>query len=155
MRYLFLVLFLFLSKSVFAEGDSLKKSIDIATKGNDIQSERLKIAAENIANEHTTSDKPGGDPYRRKIMFVENKFDKKKKTNLLKVKKYSEDKSPLEMKYDPTHPSANANGYVKMPNVRKLIELADASEAQRSYEANLGVIELSRSMIGKTLDVIR
>jgi len=139
----------------FAAKDSLQKSIEIATKGNEIQSERIKIAAENIANEHTTSNKPGGDPYRRKVVFVENKYDKKRQNNLLKVKKYGEDKSSFEMKYDPSHPSADANGYVKMPNVRKMIEMADASEAQRSYEANLGVIEMSRSMINKTLDVIR
>jgi flagellar basal-body rod protein FlgC len=59
------------------------------------------------------------------------------------------------MRYDPTHPSANANGYVKMPNVRKLVEMADASEAQRAYEANLGVVEMSRSMIQKSLEAIR
>lgn len=155
MRNLAFILFLIFAKSACATEDSLQKSIQIATKGNEIQSERLKIAAENLANEHTTSDKPGGQPYRRKIMFVENKFDKKKKSNLLRVKKFSEDKSPLEIRHDPTHPAADANGYVKMPNVRKMVEMADASEAQRSYEANLGVIEMSRSMIGKTLDVIR
>lgn len=155
MRYCLILILALLAKNAIALEDSLMKSVEIATKGNDIQSERMKIAAENIANEHSTSEKPGGDPYRRKVMFVENKYDKKKKANLLKVKKYSEDKSPFEIKYDPTHPSADARGYVKMPNVRKMVELGDASEAQRTYEANLGVIELSRSMIGKTLDVIR
>lgn len=144
-----------LPKTTFALEDSLQKSIEIAMQGNNIQSERLKIVAENIANEYSTSEKPGEDPYRRKIMFVENKYDKKKRTNLVRVKKYSEDKSDFEIKYDPTHPSANADGYVKMPNVKKLVEMADASEAQRAYEANLGVVEMSRSMIQKSLEAIR
>ena len=155
MRYIILALALLLPAHSFALEDSLQKSIEIAMQGNNIQSERLKIVAENLANEYSTSAKPGGDPYRRKIMFVDNKYDKKKKTHLLRVKKYSEDKSDFEIKYDPTHPSANADGYVKMPNVRKMIELADASEAQRAYEANLGVVEMSRSMIQKSLEAIR
>jgi len=158
MRYFILrtlVLIFLLPKIIFALDDSLQKSIEIAAEGNNIQSERLKIIAENIANEYSTSEKPGGDPYRRKIMFVENKYDKKKRANFLKVKKYSEDKSPFEIKYDPTHPSADAQGYVKMPNVKKIIEMSDAGEAQRAYEANLGVIEISRSMIQKSLEAIR
>mgnify|MGYP000287628861 CR=1 FL=1 len=155
MKYVILVLALLLPKISFALEDSLQKSIEIAMQGNNIQSERLKIVAENIANEYSTSEKPGGDPYRRKIMFVENKYDKKKKTHLIRVKKYSEDKSDFEIVYDPTHPSANENGYVKKPNVKKMIELADASEAQRAYEANLGVVEMSRGMIQKSLEAIR
>lgn len=155
MKHLLFTFALLFASNIYAAEDSLSKAIDIATRGNDIQSERLKIAAENIANEHTTSDKPGGKPYRRKIMFVENKYEKGKKTHLLRVKKYSEDKAPFEVKHDPTHPAADANGYVLMPNIRKMIEMADAAEAQRSYEANLGVIELSRSMMNKTIDVIR
>ena len=154
MTMLVLVAILFPETS-FALEDSLQKSIEIALQGNNIQSERLKIVAENIANEYSTSEKPGGDPYRRKIMFVENKYDKKKRTNLIRVKKYDEDKSDFEIRYDPTHPSANVDGYVKMPNVKKMVEMADASEAQRAYEANLGVVEMSRSMIQKSLEAIR
>jgi flagellar basal-body rod protein FlgC len=141
--------------NVCALEDSLQKAIEVAAQANHIQSERIKVVAENLANESSTSDVPGGDPYRRKIIFVENKYDKNKKTNLLRVKKYDEDKSPFIMRYDPAHPAADANGYVKMPNIRKEIERSDASEAQRAYEANLGVIEMSRSMTQKSLDVIR
>ena len=153
--FLILLALSFVVSNSFALDDSLQKSIEIASQGNDIQSERLKIVAENIANEYSTSDKPGGDPYRRKTLIVENKYNKKKRTNLLGVKKYSEDKSAYEIRYDPNHPAADAKGYVKFPNVSRMVEMGDASEAQRSYEANLGVIELSRSMINKTLDVIR
>ncbi len=150
-----LILALLLPNTSIALEDSLQKSIEIAMQGNNIQSERLKIVAENVANEYSTSEKPGGTPYRRKIMFVENKYDKKKRVNLLRVKKYSEDKSDFEMRYDPTHPSADSKGYVKMPNVKRMVELADSGEAQRAYEANLGVVEISRSMIQKSLEAIR
>ena len=88
-------------------------------------------------------------------MFVENKYDKQKKTNLLRVKKFDVDKSPFLLKYEPSHPAADVNGYVKIPNVSKEIERSDASEAQRAYEANLGIIETSRTMMQKTLDVIK
>jgi flagellar basal-body rod protein FlgC len=139
----------------WATPDSLQNAIEIASQGNNIQSERLKIVAENIANELSTSDVPGGDPYRRKVMFVENKYDKHKKTHLLRVKKYDVDKSDFSFKYEPSHPAADINGYVKMPNIRREIERADASEAQRAYEANLEVIATSRAMMQKNLDVIR
>ena len=146
---------LLLPKIATALEDSLQRSIEIAMQGNNIQSERMKIIAENIANEYSTNEKPGGDPYRRKTLIVENKYDKKKRMNLLKVKKYSEDKSDFEIRYDPNHPSADSRGYVKMPNVKKLIEMSDAGEAQRSYEANLGVVEMSRAMMQKSLEAIR
>ena len=152
---LIIILLLVLPVKVFAIEDSLQKAIEVAAQGNNIQSERLKIVAENLANELTTSDTPGGNPYKRKIMFVENKYDKHKKTNLLRVKKYDVDKAPFELKYEPSHPAADINGYVKMPNIKKEIERSDASEAQRAYEANLGVIETSRAMMQKSLEVIR
>lgn len=135
--------------------DGLNKAVEIAAQANNIQSERLKVAAENIANQNSTSDIPGGDPYRRKIIFVENKYDKNKKTHLLRVKKYDEDKRPFEIKYDPSHPAADSNGYVKLPNIKLEVERSDASEAQRAYEANLGVIDMSRSMMQKSLDIIK
>lgn len=156
MSRLSFIILLLLPLQSFALEDSIQKAIEIASQGNNIQSERLKIAAENLANDLSTSNVPGGDPYRRKIMFVDNKYDKHKKTNLLRVKRYSEDKkTPFVVKYDPSHPAADLKGYVKMPNITKEIERSDASEAQRAYEANLGVIEISRAMMQKSLDIIR
>ena len=135
--------------------DPLQKTIEIAIHGSNFQAERLKIAAENMANEFSTSSQAGGNPYRRKIVFAKNNFDKKLKTNIIKVRKFDVDKSPFTLKYDPNHPAADLNGYVKMPNIRKEIERADASEAQRSFEANLSIIEMSRSMTQKTLEVMK
>ena len=58
-------------------------------------------------------------------------------------------------KYEPGHPSADANGYVKYPNVNPLIEMTDMREAQRSYEANLNVISATRRMLQRTIDILR
>ncbi len=138
------------------KGDSLKQAIKTAESGTKLQAERLKIISENLANEHTTSTAPGSDPYRRKTIHAKNVYDKKSKAQLVKVKKYAEDhKTPFEVKYDPNHPAADVNGYVKTPNVNKEIERADALEAQRSYEANLSAIETIKSMQSKTLEILR
>ena len=144
-----------ISSPSFAEGDSLQNAMDIAINGTKFQAERMTVAAENLANESSTSMAPGGDPYRRKVIFAENKYDKTRGMNLIRVRKYDVDKTPFVLKYDPQHPAADLNGYVKLPNVMRDIERADASEAQRTYEANLGVIEVSRSMMQKTIDAIK
>ena len=139
----------------YALEDNLQKAVEIAIHGGNFQAERLKIATENMANEHSTSFQPGGDPYRRKVVFAKNSYNKRLKTNVLRVRKFDTDKAPFIMKYDPNHPAADLNGYVKLPNIHKEIERADASEAQRSYEANLSIIEMSKAMMQKTIEVIK
>jgi len=75
---------------------------------------------------------------------------------MVEVDKISPDtNAEFVLKYDPSHPAADAKGYVKMPNVNTMIEMMDMREAQRSYEANLGVIEMARSMLLRTIDMIR
>lgn len=153
-----IVLFIMITipiSSALALEDSLEKAVEIAVHGTKFQAARMTVAAENIANESSTAMTPGGDPYRRKIIFAKNNYDKRLKTNVVSVRKYDVDKRPFQLKYDPQHPAADLNGYVKLPNIHNEIERADASEAQRTYEANLGVVEVSRSMIQKTVDAIR
>lgn len=135
--------------------DDLQKTATIAAHSIKVHAQRMKVAAENLANEDTTSQTPGGSPYRRKIIFAENVFDRKLKTDIVKIKRVSVDKAPFIIKYDPNHPSADINGYVKYPNIRKEIERADANEAQRSYEANLSIIEMSRAMMQHTIEAIK
>lgn len=147
--------FLVGTSTSYALEDNLQKAVEIAIHGGNFQAERLKIATENMANEHSTSFQPGGDPYRRKVVFAKNNYNKRLKTNVLKVRKFDTDKSPFIMKYDPNHPAADLNGYIKLPNIHKEIERADASEAQRSYEANLSIIEMSKAMMQKTIEVIK
>jgi flagellar basal-body rod protein FlgC len=134
--------------------DDLKKASAIARHGAKFQAERLKIAAENIANEDSTGTTPGADAYRRKIIFAENKYDKKLRTTVIKTKKIDIDKADFIMKFDPHHPAANDDGYVKYPNITREIERADAAEAQRGYEANLNVMEVTNSLMQKTIEAM-
>lgn len=155
MKFLFSVIILLTSiKLVVA--DNLREASSIAARGMEIQSKRMTVISENLANELSTSDQPGGEPYRRKKIFVENKLDRNKKHNILKVKKIEIDKkTPLIMKYEPEHPAADEQGYVRYPNVTREIERADYSEAQRSYEVNLAVVELSKKMMQKTIEAMK
>jgi len=142
------------SGSMGSFADNLKQAVEIAAHGSKFQAERLKIAAENLANEDSTGVTPGADPYRRKVIFAENRYDKKLRTNVIRTKQVDVDNSEFIVKYDPYHPAANAEGLVKYPNVTREIERADASEAQRSYEANLSVIEVTNSLMQKTVEAI-
>ncbi|MFY7851894.1 MAG: flagellar basal body rod protein FlgC [Brevundimonas sp.] len=113
----------------------------------------MRIIAENIANANSTSRTPGGDPYRRQVpVFEPMRIDAGQGVEMVRV---TPDRSDFKVEYDPGHPSADAEGYVKLPNVNTLIESLDMKAAQRAYEANLTVIETARAMQLRTLDLIR
>jgi flagellar basal-body rod protein FlgC len=152
-QILFIMLLSQLQFSV-AFGDSLKQAVEIAAHGTRFQAERLKIAAENLANEDSTGSTPGADAYRRKVIFTDNKYNAKLGTRVITTKKVDIDNSDFIMKFDPHHPAANTEGYVKYPNDIREIERADASEAQRGYEVNLSVIEISNTLMNKTVEAI-
>ena len=135
--------------------DNLALSKQIAASGMKAQSMRLRIVSENMANADSLSKVPGGQPYRRKILTFRNELDKATGAEMVKVGRVSKDRSELERKYDPNHPAAGVDGYVLMPNVNPLTETMDMKEAQRSYEANLNVISVSKDMMTRTLDIIR
>lgn len=114
---------------------------------------RMRIIAENIANANSTARTPGGDPYRRQVpVFEPVRTEGGQGVKMVQV---SPDQSDFKLEYDPGHPSAGPDGYVKMPNVNTLIESLDMKAAQRAYEANLTVIETARAMDLRTLDLIR
>lgn len=133
----------------------LMKSIKISASGMQAQGVRLKVIAENLANADSISDTPGGNPYRRKVVTFTDVLDRKLGADLVKVKNIGTDTSPFREKYDATSPAADANGYVKMPNVNPLIELMDMREAQRSYEANLRIVDVAKNMMTRTIDLLR
>ena len=120
-----------------------------------IKGERLKVISENIANADSISPVQGGDPYRRKIVTFQNVLDRKLGADLVRVKGVELDKSEFKKNYNPGHPAADKNGYVSLPNVNPLIEMMDMREAQRSYEANLRIISVSKSMLTRTIDLLR
>ena len=133
----------------------LMDSLAISAAGMRVQGERLRVISENIANVDSVSEVPGGDPYRRKTITFQNALDREMGVNLVKVKKVGLDPSEFTRKYDPNNPAADKAGYVKLPNVNALIEMNDMREAQRSYEANLKVIEVARGMLTRTIDLLR
>ncbi len=133
----------------------LINSIKISASGMRAQGTRLRVLAENVANAESVGSKPGDDPYRRKIITFDNVLDRDLNADLVKVSKIGRDQSNFNLVYEPTHPLADDQGYLKMPNVNSLIELTDLREAERSYEANMSVIESSKSLIQRTIDLIR
>ena len=117
------------------------------------QQSRMRVIAENIANANSTARTPGGEPYRRQMpVFQPREVDGATGVALAEVRP---DQSDFNLEYDPSHPAANAEGYVMRPNVNTLVEAMDMREAQRAYEANLNVIETARSMDMRTLDIIK
>jgi flagellar basal-body rod protein FlgC len=131
------------------------KSMAIAASGLRAQSGRMRVIAENIANAESTAQRPGGNPYRRKIPTFRSEMDRALEAQTMTMGKVRQDPSEFRTKYEPGHPAADANGYVKYPNVNSLVEMTDMREAQRSYEANLNVIGATRRMIQKTIDLLR
>lgn len=133
----------------------LMESLMISAAGMRVQGERLRVVAENVANADSVSEVPGGDPYRRKTISFRNALDRELGIETVQVQKVGLDQSDFKLKYEPGNPAADAKGYVKLPNVNALIEMTDMREAQRSYEANLRAIEVARTMLQRTIDLIR
>ena len=131
------------------------KSIALAASSLRAQAGRMRIIAENLANADSTATQPGSDPYRRKIVTFRNEYDKALDAQVIGLGRVRTDPSDFRQKYEPGHPSADANGNVKYPNVNSLIEMTDMREAQRSYEASVNVISASRCMIQRTLDILK
>ncbi len=124
------------------------KSLDVTTSGLKAQATRLRHLSENISN----ADTPG---YRRKTVAFETAFNSGSRVTSVETSRVRLDRSALERVYDPTHPMADENGYYDGSNVDLLIELSDAREAQRSYEANLKVFEQTRKMSGSLMELLR
>lgn len=133
----------------------LLDSLKVSASGLKAQATRLRTISENLANANSTATTPGGDPYRRKIPTFRAVLDRVLGVTMVEPGKVALDNSQFEMRYDPANPAADEKGYVKLPNVNSLIELADMREAERSYDANLEVIEASRSMLQRALDILR
>ena len=136
--------------------NDILNSMKISAMGMKAQGTRLRVITENVANADTTGLTPGSEPYHRQIITFKNEMDKQAGVDLVSVDKIRPDnKTAFPMKYIPDHPAADAQGMMKMPNINALIELMDVREAQRSYEANLGLIEQAKNMAQRTIDLLR
>jgi flagellar basal-body rod protein FlgC len=131
------------------------KSIAIAASGLRAQAGRMRILSENIANADSTASGPGAEPYRRKIPTFHAELDRSLDAQVVGLGRIARDASDFRVKYEPGHPSADANGNVKYPNVNSLVEITDMREAQRSYEANVSVIAATRRMIQRTIEILK
>lgn len=130
-------------------------SMRIAATGLHAQTARMRVLAENLANADSAGKSPGEDPYRRKIPTFKSMMDNDIGGEVVKIGRIALDQSEFETRYEPGHPAADASGYVKYPNVNSLIETMDMREAQRSYEANLNVVTVTRQMLGQTIDLLK
>jgi flagellar basal-body rod protein FlgC len=135
-------------------GDFLS-SLKIAATGLHAQSARMRVIAENIANADSAGKTPGEDPYRRRIPTFKAVMDDEAGGKVVQIGRLAYDMSDFQSRYEPGHPAADEKGYVRYPNVNSLIETMDMREAQRTYEANLNVVTVTRQMLGSTIDILR
>jgi flagellar basal-body rod protein FlgC len=135
--------------------NDLTRSLTISAAGMDAQTMRLRVIAENLANQDTTGSTAGADPYRRKTITFQNRLNTATGTETVAVKEIGKDASEFPTRYDPANPAANAQGYVKLPNVNTFVEMMDMREAQRSYSANLNVMQATRTMLNRTIELLK
>jgi flagellar basal-body rod protein FlgC len=136
-------------------GADLNTSLQVSAAGMQVQVARIKIIAENLANQNTTGSTPGADAYRRRTVSFQNQIDKAVGVETVSVKSVGTDKGAQPLRYDPSNPGADKNGYVKTPNVNSFVELMDMRDAEQAYSANLNVASTTRAMLNQTLDLLK
>ncbi|WP_407493733.1 flagellar basal body rod protein FlgC [Pseudooceanicola sp. MF1-13] len=125
-----------------------QNSLSVSASGLKAQAQRLRHVSENIAN----ADTPG---YRRKTVPFENVVAAGQAEGMVKTGRVKLDQSDLARVYDPSHPMADETGHFDGSNVDLVIEIADAREAQRSYEANLKMFDQARQMSSSLMELLR
>jgi flagellar basal-body rod protein FlgC len=130
-------------------------SLYIAAAGLRAQSGRMRIIAENLANADSTSQSSNGEPYRRRIATMSSDFDAQLNATVVKLGDPVPDNADFRLQYDPGNPAADKQGYTHLPNVNALVEMMDMRAAQRTYEANLQVMDGARAMLTRTIDLLR
>ena len=140
----------------------LENSLRVSAAGLQAQSTRLRVVAENLANKDSTGSSPGADPYRRKTVTFGAHVERGlagdgggAPVSTVKVSRIGTAPGEFTETYDPAHPAADARGYVKRPNVDSLVEVMDMREAQRSYSANVSVLEVTRGMLTRIIETLR
>lgn len=127
--------------------------LKVSATGLEAQKIRLNTIASNLANINSTRT-PEGGPYRRKdVLFMSYVYDST--AYGVDVKEIVEDKRPFRVVFDPSHPDADKEGYVKYPNINPMEEMINLISASRAYEANLTMINSYKDMFLRTLDLLR
>lgn len=133
----------------------LDRALRISAAGMQAQATRLRVVAENLANRDSTGETAEADPYRRRTITFASRLDRSLGANTVRVSRIGTQQGEFPRHFEPGHPAANEQGYVRMPNVDSLIEVMDMREAQRSYGANLAVLEASRGMLARVIEALR
>jgi flagellar basal-body rod protein FlgC len=142
--------------------------LDVSATGLTAQRLRMDVTAENLANAQTTRG-ANGQPYRRKEVILQEipqgGFGAQLSSAMgvggaasaggVQVAQIAEDSTPGKLVYDPGHPDANAQGYVRMPNVDTVTEMVDLIDSSRAYEANVTAMQSTKQMLAKTLDLLK
>jgi flagellar basal-body rod protein FlgC len=144
-------------------------AFDVSASGLTAERLRMDVTAENLANAQTTRG-ANGQPYRRKEVVLEQSAGQggfgaslaaamgtgaSGQPGGVEVAGIVEDQTPFKTIYDPGHPDADAQGYVRMPNVDTVTEMVDLISASRAYEANVTAMQTAKQMFAKTLDLLR
>lgn len=132
----------------------LVKALQISAAGMQAQGVRIRVISENIANADSLATSPGGQPYQRKTVSFTDQLDRALGVETVRVSQIGVDPTAFTKRFDPHHPAADASGYVLVPNVNPLVEMVDMQEAQRSYQANLSVLQSARTMLRQTADLL-
>ena len=133
----------------------LDKAMTISARGMDVETTRLRVIAENLANQDSTGSTPGADAFRRKTITFENSMDQTLGVSTVRVKQIGTDASEQQLRFDPSNPAANKDGYVKQPNVNSFVEVMDMKEAERGYNANLSVMQATRDMLNRAIQLLK
>ncbi|MEJ5227439.1 flagellar basal body rod protein FlgC [Thermodesulfovibrio sp.] len=127
--------------------------LKVAATGLEAQKIRLNVIASNLANVNSTRT-PEGGPYRRKdVLFTTYIYDQISQG--VDVQRIVEDQRPPRIVFDPSHPDADKDGYVRYPNVNPMEEMVNMISASRAYEANLTMINSYKEMFLRTLDLLK
>jgi len=143
-------------------------AIDAAASGLTAERLRMDVISNNIANANTTRT-PEGGAYRRKVVVFQPRSDEQRNAFArflddemspkagegVRAVGIVEDDAPMPLRYDPTHPDANADGYVEMPNLNIVTEMVDMITASRAYEANATAINAAKSMASRAMEIGR
>ncbi|MDX8404792.1 MAG: flagellar basal body rod protein FlgC [Mariprofundus sp.] len=146
--------------------NDLLNSMHISASGMSAQRTRMDVISENIANAESTRTSEGGPYRRRQVVFqsvspgqpfshVFNSNFQSDSRQSVKAAYIAQDKTPFREVYDPSHPDADGNGMVKMPNVNAVEEMVDMNAAARSFESNVTTMEASKRMFLKSLELLR
>ena len=133
----------------------LNKAMHIAASGMLAQNVRVRVISQNIANVDSLATAPGQLPYQRQTVSFRNVFDRELDTSKVAVHDIGVDNSEFSRRLEPGHPAADETGYVLLPNVKTMIEMVDLRAAQRSYQANLRVVDVARTMVSRTLELLK